>query len=357
MSLPPKNLPPVPIPNAVSTFYKVAIVGAAGLKGKEVAEALDQRHFPVLDVKLLDDDESLGKLESIGDEMSFIQAVRADQFEVDFTFFASDMQTARTNWKSARDRGSDVIDLSAALEDQEGAVVRSPWVERQREQTVPMELQLGPVVVAHPVATVLALLALRAQTAGKVRRLVANITEPASEHGQKGMDELHEQTINLLSFQELPKKVYDAQVAFSMISRYGAGAAASIEEIEARMVRHYRKIAGDGAPPTSLKLVHAPVFHGYTLAVNLEMEQAVSLGDLTQALTGDHIAVASAPEDFPSNVNVAGQNEIQVSVTSDASHENAFWLWVAADNLRVAALNAVQCAETMAPLRPRGPAQ
>src|SRR5678810_1419053 len=81
-------------------FYRVAIVGAGSLKGKEVAEVLDQRNFPAVDVKLLDDDESLGQLEAMKDEVTFIQSVRNEQFDrVDFTFFASDPVCTRNNWK------------------------------------------------------------------------------------------------------------------------------------------------------------------------------------------------------------------------------------------------------------------
>ena len=85
-------------PVRAGNLYRVAIVGASTLKGKDVAEVLSDRNFPSVDVKLLDDDESLGQLESVGDEISFIQSVRAEQFEnVDFTFFASDQEcTART---------------------------------------------------------------------------------------------------------------------------------------------------------------------------------------------------------------------------------------------------------------------
>jgi aspartate-semialdehyde dehydrogenase len=67
-------------------LYRLAIVGAASLKGKEVAEVLSDRNFPALDTKLLDDDESLGQLETVGDEVSFIQSVRAQEFDkLDFT--------------------------------------------------------------------------------------------------------------------------------------------------------------------------------------------------------------------------------------------------------------------------------
>src|SRR5580765_6985718 len=91
-------------------FYRVAIVGAASLKGKEVAEVLNVRNFPSLDVKLLDDDESLGQLETVGDEIAFIQKIRADEFRnLDFTFFASDPDCTRRNWTIAREAGSDIV--------------------------------------------------------------------------------------------------------------------------------------------------------------------------------------------------------------------------------------------------------
>ena len=145
-----------------TNLYRVAIVGAASLKGKEIAEILRERNFPAVDVRLLDDDESLGQLEAVGDEMNFIQSIRSEQFErVDFAFFASDPRSTRNNWKTARDLGDTIVDLSYALEDEAGASVRSPWIERQTGQPVAPELQPGPVVVAHPAATVLALLALR----------------------------------------------------------------------------------------------------------------------------------------------------------------------------------------------------
>jgi len=75
-------------PTRAGSFYRVAIVGAGSLQGKELAEVLNDRNFPSLDVKLLDDDESLGKLEALGDEVTFIQKVRAEEFRhIDFSFF------------------------------------------------------------------------------------------------------------------------------------------------------------------------------------------------------------------------------------------------------------------------------
>jgi aspartate-semialdehyde dehydrogenase len=339
-------------------LYRVAIVGAASLRGKEVAEMLNERNFPAVDIRLLDDDESLGKLEAMGDEITFIQRVRAEQFDhVDFTFFASDQASTLKSWKDARDAGSAIIDLSAALENEAGAKVRSLWIERERGQLAPPELQPGPCITAHPVAVTLALLLLRARKTVAIRRAVATIFEPASEHGQRGMDELHQQTVNLLSFQSLPKEVYDAQVAFNMVARYGQKAKRSLHSVEERILRHYGKIAGTDAAQPSLLLLQAPIFHGYALAVFLELAGPADVSALSQALAGDHVTIPGADEDSPSNVSAAGQAEIQLSLKSDPVQPNGVWLWAAADNLRISAITAVECAESMGATRPTGKIQ
>jgi aspartate-semialdehyde dehydrogenase len=340
-------------------LFRAAIVGAATLKGKEVAEMLNERNFPAVDVRLLDDDESIGQLEATGDEINFIQSVRAEQFgHVDFTFFAADAETTRQNWKRARDAGSTIIDLSGALEDEPGATVRSLWTERDRGLTWQPDLQPGPCVVPHPAAVTLALLLLRASKAGAIRSAVTTVFEPASEQGQKGMDELHQQTVNLLSFQPLPKDVFDAQVAFNLLARYGEKSQLSMDSLEERLRRQYRKIAGTDAPQPAIMVLQPPVFHGHALAIFLEMAHAVDREQLSQALAGDHVTVAGTEDESqPSNVNTAGQGNILVSLKSDASRPNGIWLWAAADNLRIAAITAVECAESMIATRPLGKIQ
>ena len=358
MSEPVKSTPVAQPVVARGKLYRAAIVGAASLKGKEVAEMLNERNFPAVDVRLLDDDEALGQLEAMGDEISFIQSVRAEQFEhVDFTFFASDQDCTRKNWKRARDSGSAIIDLSAGLENEPGASVRSLWVERERGQVARPELQPGPCLTAHPVAVTLALLLLRAKKVGAIRRAVATVFEPASEHGQRGMDELHQQTVNLLSFQPLPKDVFDAQIAFNMIARYGQKSQPALDSVEGRILRHYGKIAGEEGPRPSLMLVQAPIFHGHAVAAFLELENAVDVQVLAKALAGDHVSIPGEQEDSPSNVSSAGQGNILLSVKSDPVQPNGVWLWAAADNLRISALTAIECAESMAATRPTGKIQ
>jgi aspartate-semialdehyde dehydrogenase len=343
---------------AVPGFYRVAIVGAGSLKGKDVAEVLEQRNFPSSEIKLLDDDEATGKLEAVKDEITFIQSVRAGQFEkVDFTFFAADADSTLRNWKQVSKAGSSIVDLSYALESEAGAVVRAPWIERQLGQTITPELAPVPVVAADPIAVVLALLILRVKAAVPVKRAVATVFLPVSEFGQKGMDELHEQTVNLLSFQPLPKDMFDVQVAFNLISRYGEKAVSTLSSVSERILRHYKKITDSQATIPSVQVLQPPVFHGDAISLNLQLENTVDIAQISNALGGEHISLTPSSEEAPNNVNAAGQGDILVTLTPDAADPNSVWIWATADNLRVAASIAVELAESMAAARPRGKIQ
>lgn len=338
--------------------FRVAIVGAASLKGRELKDVLNERNFPAHDVRLLDDDESLGQLEAVGDEPTFIQSVLPEHMEgVDFAFFASDEQFTRDTWGFAKKSGSDIIDLSYGLEGQGGVVLRAPWVEREIGKVPRVDLGSAPVRIAHPAAMVLALLLLRAGKAAKVSRSIATAFEPASERGKRGMDELHEQTVNLLSFQQLPKAVFDSQVAFNLIDRYGAKSAPSLESVEQRIQRDFQSIVHGKADVPSLILLQAPIFHGHAFSLYIELDRAIKIEALTSALAGEHVELSHGGEDSPSNVNAAGQEKIQVLVRRDVQRDRGFWIWAASDNLRVSAVAAVECAESLIPGRPRGTVQ
>jgi aspartate-semialdehyde dehydrogenase len=339
-------------------MFRVAIVGAATLKGRELKEVLSDRNFPSTDIRLLDDEESLGQLQAVGEEPTFIQSVLPEHLEnVDFTFFASDEGYTRNTWKMARSAGSDIIDLSYALEKDPGVLLRAPWIERELGATPKIDFSDAPVVIAHPAAVVLALLLLRAQKVGKIERSIVTLLEPASEHGRRGMDELHEQTVNLLSFQQLPKGVFDAQVAFNVIDRYGEHSTPALATVEDRIQRHFRSLVQGKLNVPSLMLLQAPIFHGHAFSLYIELDTAAQNEELIAAVSGEHVDVLQGAEESPSNVNAAGQEQIQVFVRRDAQNANGFWLWAATDNLRIAALSAVECAESMIASRPRGTVQ
>jgi aspartate-semialdehyde dehydrogenase len=294
----------------------------------------------------------------VQDEISFIQPAGRDQFDnVDFTFFTSDVKFTNRAMNQAREAGIAIVDLSYSVEDEPGVPLSSPWIERELGEPAKLTLASNVLAAAHPAATALGLLMIRARKAGTITRIAATVFEPVSELGRRGMDELHEQTVNLLSFQQMPTKIFDTQVAFNMLGRYGPEAESALETVERRIVSHLRKLLGEHLPVPALMLVQAPVFHTHTFSIYVELEQSISAGDFSRALAGEHVIVARSPEDSPSNVNVAGKDEILVAVRRDPSRENGFWLWAAVDNLRLAALTAVDCATSLAAVRPHGKVQ
>ncbi|MGZ4789687.1 MAG: Asd/ArgC dimerization domain-containing protein [Terriglobales bacterium] len=338
---------------------RFAIVGSSTLKGKELTEILPESSLAAAEVRLLDDEETTGQLESVGEEMTFVQRVAADNFEgADVVFFGSDTAFTKAHWNLATRAGSAVVDLSYALENEKGASVRAPWIDRELGETIPMELQPGPVIVAHPASVVLAILMLRLKKLGSPKVATTVIFEPASERGRKGLDELHQQTVNILSFQSLPKDVYDAQVAFNLLSAYGGNAQPTLASTEKKIVDHFKTVVRGEVPVPSLMLVQASVFHGHAFSLYIEFDKELSLGEVAQALAGEHLEIVHPPEEeAPSTVSAAGQEAIMVQLRPDLEHKNGVWIWAAADNLRVQALNAIGSAEQLVASRPRGQVQ
>ncbi len=339
-------------------FFRVAVVGASTLLGKEVKDLLEERNFPAIDIKLLDDDEALGQLESVGDEATFIQTVDQNSFHgVDLVFFASGAEFTRKKWQIAEKSGCAIVDLSYG---QSAIGIRSPWVESELQphaDRAPLGLETTALRIAHPAATMLALLLLRCKRAGDLSFANATILQPVSEQGRQGMDELHQQTMNLLSFQSMPKEVFDVQVAFNMLNEFGSESKLSLETEEILITDHLRLITRGHIDIPAMAVLQAPTFHGYAVSVYIEFARKQDAESVTRALQGEHVQVIAAGEEMPNNVNAAGQEDILLSVRADRGRANGVWLWATADNLKLAGLTALDCGSALMSLRPTGKIQ
>jgi aspartate-semialdehyde dehydrogenase len=341
--------------------YKIAIAGASTLLGRELKDAVSESPLATAGLVLLDDDLAQGQLDQVGDEVTFVQAIDAEAFErVDFTFFAGKEDLTRKYWRQALRAGSTVLDLSGALDLETGVLVRAPWLG---SEAVTADLFTPAVVPAHPAALALALVLERLQLAAPVRFAAALVLEPASEFGRAAMDELHQQTVNLLSFQSMPRAIYDAQVAYNLLCGLGESATINLSLVEARIRRHYEALAGGRWPALALQVIHAPVFHGHTYSIAVELERAVEISALEEALSGEHVDLVLEDTDSPSNLAATGQNDVLVRLRPEragarnANETSRLWLWAASDNLRLHAQNAVECALDLRRLRPQGTVQ
>jgi aspartate-semialdehyde dehydrogenase len=283
---------------------------------------------------------------------------------MDFAFFADPAVTGQS-WREAREAGASIIDLTYALEEEQDVLVRAPWVSEivageTAGHGIEPDLKTPAVVPAHPAATMLALVAGKLQESIKLKSVAATVMEPASEHGRAAMDELHQQTVTLLSFQSLPREQYDAQIAFNLLPSLGEDAKINLQVIEQRIRTHYSKIGVGRLPELSLQVIQAPVFHGYSIAMLIETEETVTSVAVERALAGEHIDIVSDESDPPSNLSATGQKDILVRVSRELSEQgqgSRLWLWLAADNLKLTALNAIACAGELRRLRPQGKVQ
>jgi len=341
--------------------YKIAIAGASSLLGRELKDALTESPLAAANFALLDEEDTQGQLDQVGDEATFIQVIGADAFDrADFTFFCGSEDLTRRYWRQALRAGSSVLDLSGALDQESGVLVRAPWLSADEASA---DLFTPAVVPAHPAAVAMALLLERVREALPVRSAAVTLLAPASEFGKGAMDELHQQTVNLLSFQGLPRAQYDAQAAYNLLSGMGESAAVDLNAVTARVRRHYGALTGRRGPAAALQVIHAPVFHGHTFSIALELERPVEIAALEQALSGEHVDLVLEDTDSPSNLAATGQNDVLVRLRAEpepggrSAAATRFWLWAASDNLRLAAQNAVACALDLRRIRPQGAVQ
>jgi len=234
------------------------------------------------------------------------------------------------------------VDLTGALEEQPQARLRAPMVEAESVAFTQEHIHL----IAHPAAIALALFLGQLSKAATIRRSVVEIHEPMSERGQRGLDELQKQCVALLSFQKLPDDVYDTQVAFNMLSRLGEEAEEALEDIELRIDRHLATLLGrwPAVPMPSLRLLQAPIFHGHAISVWAEFEENPGLEAVARQLSSPLVDVRDEEQEPVSNVGAAGQSGITVSMKADRNHPRAVWFWIASDNLRMTADNAIAVA-------------
>jgi aspartate-semialdehyde dehydrogenase len=330
---------------------RVAIAGASSLLGKELSAWLEESGFPASDIRLLDEEFAAGTLTEAAGEPAVIETVGEDSFErVRFAFFTGSANFTKRHAEEARRAGAAVIDLSGGLSEESSARLWTPALDAillspsvKVAAGAPQSLFSVPSAPSDAAISISAALA----PAG-LERLVMTVLQPVSEHGPAAIEELESQVVKLLSFQPVPQVVFDIQVGFNVVSRYGPEAGIKLEDARARMVSESRRYTAGRAPLPSIALVQAPVFHSHTFSAYAEFRAVPDLQDLVSRLQLAGLKVTPATDEPPTNVNVVGESRpVLKQPERDPGIETGVWLWGAADNFRVPAATAVSIAERL----------
>jgi aspartate-semialdehyde dehydrogenase len=304
----------------------IAIVGSTSLLGKELQDMLEVRDFPIGRLALFETEEYAGLLQEFAGEIRITQVISPEAFnDIDIAFFTCSPEIMRAYVASGARFPELTIDLTQAGLD--GTV----YLEGISN---PRSLKLrGYFVNPHPATIVIARTLSRLHNRYGLQSAAVTILEPASERGNAGVDELQEQTVSLLNFHQLTNKVFEGQLAFNILPEQDAS-----ERTENRIMEQLSVILGEAFPKPLITAAQMPVFHSHVYSMFVHLLATPTVADLATEL--------DRGTDLPSPVGVVGTDKIHVGrIRGDANHPGANALWLFADNLRVAASNAIQTAE------------
>ena len=330
--------------------YHVAVAGATGAVGNEMIRILEEQEFPVASLKLLASSRSAGKTLDFRGESLHVEELREDSFEgVDIALFSAGASPSKEFAPAAAESGCVVIDNSSCWRmDPEVPLV----VPEVNPHAVADYRNKG--IIANPnCSTIQMVVVLKPiYDAVGIERVVVSTYQAVSGTGKNAMDELTEQTRNLLTFQEVTPEVYPHRIAFNCFPHIGSFLENGYTEEEMKMVHETHKIMEDPNIRVSATTVRIPVFYGHSEAVNIQTERKLSAKEARVLLfQAPGVRVMDNPDEriYPMPSEAAGINDTLVGrIREDISNENGLDLWIVADNIRKgAALNTVQIAELL----------
>jgi len=321
------------------------LVGSESLLGREIRELFSTAQLPARLKLAAGNEEETGSLTEQDDEPALVRPLEPDALESARVVFLAGTREASRQALAAGSKAA-LVDLTYASEDDPAARLRAPSLEPDGYRVPPGMVH----VVAHPAAISIALLLGRLHAAHPLRRSVVHVFEPASERGRKGIDELQQQTVSLFAFKSMPRAIFDAQLTFNLLARYGEEAPETLEEVEQRIERHVATLHSISAhaPMPSVRLIQAPVFHGYSLSFWVEFERNPGIEALERLLASEPVDLRGTGVEPPNIVGVAGQSGIAVgALAADRNDSQACWFWAAVDNIRLSAEEALAIARQL----------
>jgi aspartate-semialdehyde dehydrogenase len=328
--------------------YVVAVVGATGAVGNEMTKTLAQRDFPVAKLRLFASERSEGKIMKFRDAGIPVETLNEKSFEgIDIALFSAGAERSKIWAPVAAGSGCVVVDNSSQWR-------MDPKVPLVVPEVNPHDLKWHKGIIANPnCSTIQMVVVLKpVHDAAQIKRVVVTTFQSVSGTGQKAIDELMQQTTDLLNFREVKCNVYPHRIAFNVLPHIDKFLENGYTKEEMKMVNETRKIIGDESVRVTATTVRVPVFRCHSESLNIETRKKLTANEVRAILSAaPGVIVYDAPEKniYPVPTYVADKDETYVGrIREDETIENGINMWIVADNLRKgAALNAVQIAERL----------
>ncbi|TAN63750.1 aspartate-semialdehyde dehydrogenase [bacterium] len=330
--------------------YNVAVVGATGVVGQEFLKILEERKFPVGEIRLLASEKSAGLTMQFKGADEVVRELARETFEgIDIGLFSPGASVSAVYAPKAAKAGCIVVDNTSQF---------------RMDPDVPLvvpEVNPGDIakykkkgIIANPnCSTIQMVVALKPiHDAFRIKRIVVSTYQSVSGAGKEAMEELSNQIKNLFNMKEAGVKVLPHRIAFNCIPQIDSFLDSGYTKEEQKMVNETKKIFGDDSVKVSATTVRVPVFVGHSESVNIETEKPITPEAVKKLLKkAPGVTLVDDPKkgEYPMPIDCVDTDDVYVGrIRQDDTVPNGINMWIVSDNLRKgAALNAVQIAEIL----------
>jgi len=321
---------------------RVAILGAASREGVAIRDVLTERRIPGSRVDLFGDDGEEAQIGEYAGEARLIQPPIFEEIrEFDVVFVCE---------------AGPVVDKLVADPTRNGVVIDVTGTIPPSSQALLVDLDLGSeeaptgsvLIAPHPLTLILAKLLAPIQRLVDLDDVVATVLRPVADFGEKGIDELREQTVLLLNFSEVPTEVLGQQLAFNVVP---AGRLSCETADETDVIRgQVQHLVRWDRPRLSLSLIAVPVFYGHALQISLKPSSAIDVDVLRAAMAAADISLPEGDAAAQTPLDIIGEERLQVA-RIDVEDTGRISLWaIAGEAQKRAASHAVRLAGAVKPL-------
>ncbi len=326
--------------------YNVAIMGATGAVGEIMRDILEERNFPVKDIKFLASERSKGKKMTFKGKEYNVEVLSPESFK------GIDIVLASAGASISKEYVKHILDAGALLIDNSSAFRMEPDVPLVVPEINPEDCRWNKGIIANPnCTTIIMIVPLKPiHDVAKIKRVICSSYQAASGAGAKAMAELEQQARDWAAGKELKVEKFAYQLLFNVIPHIDVFMDGGYTKEEIKVIKETQKIMHAPEMKITATTVRVPVLRAHSESVNIETEKKLTADEVKQILSrAPGVTVEDDPQNkkYPMPLYVSGKDNVYVGrIREDSSNENGINLWIVGDQLRKgAALNAVQIAE------------